>query len=403
MIFCWLSVCIRFRLTVALESSILNITFQSAVDLNTVLRELSGLSITISYEQSSYDQNLTSGASPFGSGKPHTPTYELPSNTVPSNTSTPHPTVGSTAQGPYPPGFEDYPPSSSLQWPPSQPVGPPTAFRADQRPWSPAFVPSRPATTIGIPGILGEGIYKVSKIGAASSSRSRARRTTAVFEQKGPRVYAVPKPPDKAASKIDALHATSDWHKRRKLSSSLQDDSIRHSTMPTAPGASNDLTQGNLWKDNQSGETFRDMSDSTECFSTDLQRQARIKRLVTADNNTFEEATGYASSQPKSSQNDMDDTFMFESSPTLLELPIDSDTIDDWLIQVSQVQHQGLAQASGIWDDLGEKARKDLVSAQTSDGLTNILSKYEKEFVERWDGVVAATAHRLREVRQHRV
>ncbi|AEO58802.1 hypothetical protein MYCTH_53690, partial [Thermothelomyces thermophilus ATCC 42464] len=376
-------------------------------------------------ERSSYDQGLVSGAAPFGSwrlpGQPNAPTYKPRSDTGQPNTSSPHLTSEPTAQGPRPPRFEGYPILSSLQRPPSQPIGPPAALRADQRPWSPAFVPSRPATTLGVPGILGEGIYKVSKIGPASSGRPRVRRTTAVFEHQGPRMYTISKPFDKSISKIDALHATRGWHPRQRLSSSLQDDPIRYVTRPSTLGVSKGQTPGKLGEDHQASETYGNMSSSLEGFSVDKQRPARIRRLVTIDNasysrqpsefdekiqqsplfNAFEETRGHVPPKSESSQNNIDDAIIFSSSPTLFESPTDPDMTDDWLLQVSQAQHQGLAQASSIWDDFVEKASKDMASAEPSDGLADILSKYENEFAERWNGVVVATAHQMREHKKY--
>lgn len=87
---------------------------------------------------------------------------------------------------------------------------------------------------MGVPGVLGEGIYKVSRIGSASSGRPRIRRTSTILEHQGPRLYTVSKHFDKALSRRDIAPASTDHYLRRKLSSSLQsDDTTLNVAMPS--------------------------------------------------------------------------------------------------------------------------------------------------------------------------
>jgi hypothetical protein len=115
-----------------------------------------------------------------------------------------------------------------------------------------------------------------------------------------------------------------------------------------------------------------------------------------------EENVGYSFSQPRPAsraRGPADDTLLFSSSPTLLEPSSNQEMGDDWLLHVSQAQHQGLCEASRIWDDLMERAGTEVASADCSRDLSELLSRFEGEFARRWNGVVAGTVHRMRGVR----
>jgi hypothetical protein len=72
---------------------------------------------------------------------------------------------------------------------------------------------------------------------------------------------------------------------------------------------------------------------------------------------------------------------------------------DDWLLHVSRIQHEGLCEASRVWDEFWDKASTEAASAKSAEDLPNVLSKYEGEFKRHWEGVVAATAQKMRDVR----
>jgi hypothetical protein len=161
------------------------------------------------------------------------------------------------------------------------------------------------------------------------------------------------------------------------------------------------------------------MSSVLEGVPVNTQHQPRLRRLRTVNDSpdprqsvgltdterqTFlssvaEEKSGYGFSQPEPASRSIDEGFLFSSSPTLLERPAGHETEDDWLLQFSQIQHQGMCEASRVWDDLMERAGKEVASAETSRELSEVLSKFEGEFARCWNGVVVATAQSMREVR----
>lgn len=94
-----------------------------------------------------------------------------------------------------------------------------------------------------------------------------------------------------------------------------------------------------------------------------------------------------------------DDASITSSSQTLLELPNRQEMEDDWLLRISQVQHEGLCEASLMWDDLMDRASVDMASVDGSGAVSEVLAKYEGEFARRWDAVLSATAQKMREAR----
>ena len=307
-----------------------------------------------------------------------------------------------------------YPHAVNLYRPPSQPPGQPTGLLpTNHRPWSPAFVPSRPATTIGVPGIMGEGIYKVSKIGSTSSSRPRVRRTS-TSEHQGARLYTVSKHFDKTLSRADILHSSRARHPERGLFSG---EIVGNSTeyLSRSPGF------GAPGVDPAMQPPMRTPS-ALEGVRANTQHQPGLRRLRTIDDRLGSSSSpsaefaekehrsllsGVEAGQPEfrfsqtgSARGLVDHVSPFSSSPTLLKMPTNPEMEEGWLVQVSHIQHQGLCQASQVWDDLMEKAGLEVALAEGSEDVSEVLSKFEHEFAQRWGEVVATTAGKMREVRR---
>jgi hypothetical protein len=409
------------------ESSTLSVTLQTTSDLETVLRELSELSIDVGHEQGIQGHSLASGAAVYGSWAPPSlglaSLYPPPSNPRHLNSAGPPLIALPSSQDRYSTYPEGHPHGAVLHRPPSQPIGQ-SSLHGDQRPWSPAFVPSRPATTLGVPGILGEGIYKVSKIGSAASSRPRVRRTSTVLEHQGPRLYTVSKHFDKTLNTADILHSSKARHLGRGLSTSFQTGSSAEqlSGLPSL-GALGTESHYNSQQSHPDTQPLTRMSSVLEGVPVNTHHQPRLRRLRTIDDvlnpslpagfiddkgrqsflsSVAEENIGFSSSQPRPAsraRGPVDDAFFFSSSPTLLEPPSNQETGDDWLLQVSQAQHQGLCEASRAWDEFMERAGAEVASADCSRDLSEVLAKYEGEFTRRWEGVVAGTAQKMRGIR----
>lgn len=139
---------------------------------------------------------------------------------------------------------------------------------------------------------------------------------------------------------------------------------------------------------------MRTINDTSE-FSL-LERFDETTQQSTLSSVT-EEINGHEVTKPNLALRAADDSFSFSSSPTLFESPTDPRSSDEWLLQVSQAQHQGLAEASRIWNEFVERVGKDMASAEPSKGLAGLLSKHEDEFAKRWNGVIAAATHQMRQ------
>ncbi|KAK3295164.1 uncharacterized protein B0H64DRAFT_141016 [Chaetomium fimeti] len=386
------------------------------------MQELSTLGICVEDDHGNQEQRSLSGSAIFRSwgpaGQTLRSTYRPPGDVRPFESTSPRLGTGPTSQAQYP-SYPERHLYGSLQRPPSHPLEPPTDLQAGQRPWSPAFIPSRPATTLGVPGILGEGIYKLSKIGPTSSSRLRARRTTTPIEQQGHGLYTVSKHFDKTLSRADILHATRGRYLGRGLSSSLQGESTSsYPTRSPSLGNSRAEDQGKPGQEQKAWQYPARMSSVLERIPVNAQHQPGLRRLRTANHaldtspsagfnyneenpllssvNEEKSRHGFSFSQPNLASKGTDDVFLFSSSPTLFEQPTERELRDDWLIQCSQIQHQGLCEASKIWDEFVDKANKEMAAAEPSRDLSDVLSRFEDEFTRRWEGVVSATAQNMR-------
>ncbi|KAK4105239.1 hypothetical protein N658DRAFT_393339, partial [Parathielavia hyrcaniae] len=371
------------------------------------------------------DHQLDAGPTSLSSWPPVGPTaspvYRPSSSLRQLNSSSPPLTLVSTSQGTYPAYLESQSSRVPPQRPPSQPIEPSTPLHQGQRPWSPAFVPSRPASTLGIPGILGEGIYKVSKVGSASSARPRVRRTSSVLEPQGPRLYTVSKHFDKTLSRADVLHPSRTRYIARGLPSTLQASSpigyLSRSPSQSAAGAESHSQPG---AEHPVLHDSSRPSSALEGVPVNLQHHSGLRRLRTIGGPTdpslssglddreyrsylstvAEDKAAYVFSQPSPASRavgSVDDVSLFSSSPTLLERPTRQEMDDEWLLHVSHTQNVGLCEASRVWDEFWERASGEAASAQNAEDLSSALSKYESEFMRRWEGVVAATAQKMRD------
>ncbi|KAL2018252.1 hypothetical protein VTK56DRAFT_1006 [Thermocarpiscus australiensis] len=418
------------------EPCTLKITLQKGSDLEAVLRELTALSVNIAYERAGQDRTMRTG--PAYPGQFLAPDGAVPTLRQPFssslrhlNSSSPPLTASSSSQDRYSSSSEGHLHGAIFLRPPSQPTRHSASQQLSQRPWSPASVPSRPATTIGIPGILGEGIYKVSRIGSAASARPRVRRTPTLLEHQGPRLYTVSKHFEKTLSSGDIVHSSS----LGRSSSVLSDE--------TAPGPArypspNSSEAGSQYKPGQENPIapqplMRMPSVSEGVLARHQARLRRLRTISAASGSDFSAGfngkgalfgrglrttadevdrflpTGLAEgevesafSQPETTSQGVPpagDAFITYSNPDLLGVTAKQEMEDEYLLQISLIQHEGLCEASRIWDDFTEKACAEIESTKSSTVVFDVLSKYEQEFVQRWDNIVAATAQKMRAAR----
>ncbi|KAK3303531.1 uncharacterized protein B0T15DRAFT_278201 [Chaetomium strumarium] len=412
-----------FRYTKEAEndgSSTLGVTLKNSFELDTLLRELSSLGIKIDHEQADEDRYPAPGSFPAGSlpgPNPNmSPGYRPSSNPRHLYSSSPPLTAASASQGLHWPYLESHLHGVQVQRTPSQPLGYPAGLQASHRPWSPAFVPLRPASALGVPGVLGEGIYKVSKIGSVSSSRPRVRRTSTVLEPHGPRLYTVSRHFDKTLNRADVLLSSRAQHLSRGLS--LDPRAGKSANHPTGSPVMKPLdaeSHRNLGQADPVMDPLTRAPGVLEGVPAAVRHQSTLRRLQTIDDISRPSmSTGFdgvdfqhcsenarvAFSQPETSSKtggSVDDASIPASSQTLFDLPLIPN--DDWLLRVSEIQLEGLCEARRIWDEFMERSGVKAASTESLTDLSKALAKFESEFTRRWDEAVSGTLQQMRDIR----
>lgn len=333
------------------------------------------------------------------------------------------------SQNRYPTYPEPFTPGAVFRRPPSQPPGQSANVVPAQRPFSPAFVPSRPATAIGVLGILGEGIYKVSRVSSASSSRPRLRKTPTILEHQGQKFYTVSKHFDKTLGRGDIIQASSGRYPapRLSVSSSLRSDDAalglagvstaspiriesheQHDQMsaiplqpPMRPSSVLEAISPNprYFVKPRRLHTINDTPSSELSFGLDESRYQFTPRRF-ADGTV---GASFSQPAPYRSEGCVDDMSITSSSQTLIGLPNREEMEDDWLLRISQIHHEGLCEAATVWDEFMRRAASEMKSTESSglgsEAMSDVLVKYESEFTRRWDAVLAATAQKMRDAR----
>jgi hypothetical protein len=110
----------------------------------------------------------------------------------------------------------------------------------------------------------------------------------------------------------------------------------------------------------------------------------------------------------------MDEMVPFNSKPAALNtlVPIanntfnssrdiqqDADVDDILLFRISELNHEGLCQATRIWEDLMERSQKETDSVEDLKTAKDIWSKYADEWTRQLDGLTATFAQKMREAR----
>ncbi|KAL2133468.1 hypothetical protein VTI74DRAFT_2310 [Chaetomium olivicolor] len=404
------SLVFRYPSATRKETSSLCVTFPKTSDIDTVLQELNALGIIIQDEQANQDHHcfLSEYSAPEHWKPLEQAAFQIPwppSSSMLLNGSCSALAAPPSSQGHHLPYPESQTHRTILQRPPSQPLGQPPGLPAVHRPWSPAFVPSRPATTLGVPGILGEGIYKVSKIGSAFSSRQRVRRTATMLDPQGPKFYTASKHFDRTLNLLPSRAPDV-----RRVSSTPRPNLPSYLTPPPSV--------------NSGDQAMRPPSRTSSALGglpVNIQYRVPLQRLRTGDRasertltpgpeekeNQFclssvaEEELGFYSQTEMTSRSPgmTDYDFLLSSGQTLVEPPAKQEMDDDWLMGVSQIQHQGLCEASRVWDEFMGKGAAEVASVEDAKDLSDALSKFEGNFTKRWEEAVAATARKMSEVR----
>ncbi|KAK3332016.1 hypothetical protein B0T19DRAFT_92165 [Cercophora scortea] len=260
--------------------------------------------------------------------------------------------------------------------------------------WPSWSLPPRPATTIGIPGMIGEGIYKVSRVGPRPASRARSRKLPMIPESQGPA-------PNTTSEHIDATLGPSISRKR-----SLQDDGTssqennRAANMPILSRHA-DLVSRLSSNNSDLVPTFTYTAPTmpgTRAVAVP-KRLLSAKRMLPSLRGELEEQVSSLCGEVLPSMS-MDSGMRASNCKGTHQ---DNHEIPaEFLLQLSAIQQAGLAEATRIWDELMERGQKETGSVTTLDEACKIWSGYRSEWEQRLNSVASDTARKMRRIQIER-
>jgi len=320
---------------------------------------------------------------------------------------------------------------------PSQSMSPPTVWPLR----SPINQPPRAATSIGIPGVLGEGIYKVSRVSSAPGTRSRARRTSRHPEFLDPRLYTVSKHFDKTLERADIVHS-SRHHSAdeegtpseftEEISASVGEDGHERLedelTAPYAHQKGETVATGSLQRQISASRTIkRKLDDAYDAYRPrklsarqgllDVGHASKLaalgrQALLTGPASREKPASLDPNSQTQSKQSrggvlpqrvfapvvapcgDLEGTqpdkrvFEHQDRPGTGENRV--------LLETFQLSQDGLSEATKIWNDLIEKGRREAELVSGLEEMHKIWSKYGQIWQRQLDTLTATVASKMR-------
>lgn len=130
-------------------------------------------------------------------------------------------------------------------------------------------------------------------------------------------------------------------------------------------------------EEEEAGEASSQQTAITTVAST---RSATSTAMVPAHPNTSTEIVPYRKAQQK-------------------HTPPDSGRINmQALLRISQIQQEGLVDATRLWEDMMEKGRNAIAGVDDPEEAFRVLSGFQEEFIRRWTRVVASTVREMRDV-----
>ncbi|KAK3682570.1 hypothetical protein B0T22DRAFT_288506 [Podospora appendiculata] len=412
----------------------LKITFNDPSDLNSVLGELAESGLEVKRILKSH-----------GFGIPHKQTtlryWAVPGNNplpVPAHQSTdyrelyhegpPLPTPPSS-QGQHTPYQGNYIFHQVANPPLSLPVGHTGNLPLSWPSWS---LPPRPATTIGIPGMIGEGIYKISRVGPRPASRTKMRKLPVIPESQD-------STPNTPSGHLDTSLRP---HASRKRS--LQDEGVsssqenkrasnmailnRHADLVSRLSSTENGNERERPERSSRLHALESLSSTTDHSATyprshqQLRSHSDLVPAFTYTTSTMPSTK--TASVPKrllsarrmlpSLRGECDNQYSSQCGEVLASTSMDSgtwtndaavehqdkhDISEDWLLQLSVIQQGGLAEATRIWDELMTRGQKETESIINLDKACKVWSSHRQEWEQRLNSVASDTVQKMRRVK----
>jgi len=297
------------------------------------------------------------------------------------------------------------------------------------RPASPIGQPLRPATTMGIPGTLGEGIYRIRRVGSAPGIRAGVRKMSRLSESPGHRVYTVSKHFDKTLDRRDIVrsipHRFSD--SRTESLGSRPDEQpclgqesgrlIDSNGTSTAVGSSSSGLAGETllarevpirtstseeFCSNTSRLTLHpstsalepipeDSARFTARHTSELQFHEGMHSKNTRRSTNMLEGSGESSSLQ---EGEISGTSQgTEGSHFYNEIMMTS----HHQLRTVLLAHEGLIEASKVWGDLMTRGQLEADLANSLEEKDRILSKYAEEWATRLEKLSASCSRKIRD------
>ncbi|KAK0708351.1 hypothetical protein B0H67DRAFT_590067 [Lasiosphaeris hirsuta] len=297
--------------------------------------------------------------------------------------------------------------------------------------WSPGL---QPVTTIRIPGVLDEGLYKLSRVGSASGRRLRMSKPTIVPSVGGLGDYAVSNRLDTILSKEDSVLSPrspffwKDGPSRPQSQNAIPSltrheswSSVEYLRFNPSHGQAGELpgpstgTASVLGNASQPTEKTPDTPSHVQparasdgLLASGLNSQpsthtsggsatSRLHPGPVTFNAMAKNHHRVAAASTTAQSRFRGNTFSTQPSRNNLQ-NYGTNGIDD-LLRVVEINQEGLSEATKLWNDLMERGQEATKAIENPDEAYSVLSKYAEEWAKGLDSIAAAAAQKMRRAR----
>ncbi|KAM7207499.1 hypothetical protein V8F20_002185 [Naviculisporaceae sp. PSN 640] len=319
---------------------------------------------------------------------------------------------------------------SGVLRPTSNPGAPFYGVQPAMQSWTP---PPRPATTTGIPGIMGEGIYKISRVGSSCSNRSRGRRLPTISESQDRSDQTVSRHFSRAGSfstrpslegrSSQASQTNSRKARLARLLSQKYSNTGRLLSAPEGvpPNGSSLLSESTIPEEPETSARTTFSLGSTEPRTTDVPRGSEfsttprstlsltdVGEIVKRSQRNF----GGGSTEPAITEIRRDeDLYSTQSTLNLTDLEevvknsqsetstLPPSTGKGSLLREFMLMQEGLTATAKIWNELMERGQTETEGIDDLEKVHQIWVRLGREWDRQLQSRLAVTLVKLRELR----